>query len=933
MNKKILILIVFMFSVFLFSPKTNAQVCQNINAGDDVQMQCSDSDVTLTSTVIAPNYKTTRNYDVGGELLCPPITYDGSRTFIQTDDEWSDFVIDIPFTFCFFENQYDQILISGNGIVTFDLTVIDAYSSWVVADGLQLPTQEWQTNAIFGVYHDMDSGVQPREDRISYKTLGDAPNRVFVISFEAYQYSCNSLLSKSQIKLYESSNVIDVLVDEKPVCSSWNGGRAVVGIQNKSGTIGVSPPSRNNGVWTPAAGGELWRFVPNGEDMEYFLKWYDQDGNLLNSNNDESITVDPQEETTYTVELTLVDQCNDSTAIITDQVTVTPGFTPDIETPVNLVECEDPVGSGTFDFNIDQTTFVLNGLDPADFVITYHTSFADADSNSNPIITLNPYTSAGNETIYIRVEEVNDPTCYTIRSFTLTVLTQSSAVITYNPAIYCLSDSNPLPDSIATPGGTFSIDNGGVIDPATGEIDLISSGLGLDGTGNFMVTYNIGGQCPSMAVFNIEVYDGLDSSFTYPSTTCVGATVNPIPSNIATSGGVFSVDGGAIIDPNTGELDLSSTTAGNTYTVTYTLSGNCPSSSTQQIEVLLEDDPTFSYPSNQYCNNDTNPLPDLIVTPGGTFTINNGGVINSTTGEIDLMSSGLGTDGTGVFEITYTTSGACSASSTQTIRIILEMDASFTYPSNVCIADANPTPSVVETGGVFTVDGGATIDSVTGELDLTTTTEGADYTITYSFSGICPSSSQQIVHVDDSPTANAPTTVLNSCDNGNGSANFDILSIESEIIGSQTDVTVTYHATQADAELGVNAMETNPFLIATGNVWARVVNLQGCAVVVEVPLTIENCILIIPEGFSPSSNVADNQTFNIPSIRTKYPKFEIYIYNRYGNEVYKGDVNTDNWNGKLKNDGELLPTGTYFYGIKLNDNQDISYRGWVYLQY
>lgn len=770
MNKKILILTALISSVFLFSPKTNAQVCQNLNAGDDVQMQCSDANVTLNATVIAPNYKTTRNYDVGGELLCPSITYDGSRSFLQSDDSWSDFVIDIPFTFCFFENQYDQLLISGNGLVTFDLTELGAYSSWVVDNGLQLPTQEWQTNAIFGVFHDMDSGVQPREDRISYKTLGDAPNRVFVISFEAYQYSCNNLLSKSQIKLYESSNVIDVFVEEKPVCSNWNGGRAVVGIQNKSGTIGVAPPGRNNGVWTPAAGGELWRFVPNGQDMEYFLKWYDQDGNQINANNAESVTVNPQVETTYTAELTLVDQCNDSTAVLTDQVTVTPGFTPDIQTPVNLVECEDPVGSGTFDFNIDQTTYVLNGLDPADFNISYHTSFADADANTNPIATLNPYTSAGNETIFIRVEDATDPTCYTIRSFTLTVLTQSSADFSYNPTSFCMNETNPIPDTITTSGGMFSINNGGVIDAVTGEIDL--------------------------------------------------------------------------------------------------------------------------------------------------------------------SASGLGNDSTGIFTVTYTTAGNCISSSTQDITIELRKNATFDYVSSVCIADTNPLPTnIVETGGTFTVDNGAAIDANTGELDLSTTTEGEDYTITYQLSGNCPSSSQQVVHIDASPIANAPTTILNSCDNGDGTANFDLASLENEIIGSQTGVTLTFHASQTDAESGSNPLVTSPFAVVAGNVWARVENGQGCIAIVEVPLTIENCIIIIPQGFSPNSTVTENQTFNIPSIRTKYPNFKVFVYNRYGNEVYNGDVNTDNWNGKLNNKGDLLPAGTYFYGIKLNDEQDIRYRGWVYLQY
>ena len=268
------------------------------------------------------------------------------------------------------------------------------------------------------------------------------------------------------------------------------------------------------------------------------------------------------------------------------------------------------------------------------------------------------------------------------------------------------------------------------------------------------------------------------------------------------------------------------------------------------------------------------------------------------------------------------------------ITIELRKDATFVYPTETCTNDGNPMPiSVEEANGEFSVNGGATINASTGELDLSTTTEGQDYEITYSFGGNCPSSYQQTIHINITPTASTPTTMLNSCDNGDGTANFDILSIENEIIGSQTGVSVSYYASQQDAEMDVNAMETSPFLRATGNVWARVENADGCFAIVEVPLTVDNCILIIPEGFSPNSSVPENQTFNIEGIKSRYPKFEVYVYNRFGNEVYKGNVTTDNWNGKLNNEGDLLPAGTYFYGIKLNDEQDIQYRGWVYLQY
>ena len=61
-----------------------------------------------------------------------------------------------------------------------------------------------------------------------------------------------------------------------------------------------------------------------------------------------------------------------------------------------------------------------------------------------------------------------------------------------------------------------------------------------------------------------------------------------------------------------------------------------------------------------------------------------------------------------------------------------EDEAGFIYPSEVCFGDANPTATITGiTGGSFSVDNGATIDAVTGELDLSSTTTGTTYTITY----------------------------------------------------------------------------------------------------------------------------------------------------------------------------------------------------------
>lgn len=89
------------------------------------------------------------------------------------------------------------------------------------------------------------------------------------------------------------------------------------------------------------------------------------------------------------------------------------------------------------------------------------------------------------------------------------------------------------------------------------------------------------------------------------------------------------------------------------------------------------------------------------------------------------------------------------------------------------------------------------------------------------------------------------------------------------------------------------------------------------------PVVLLPTLTIIPNGFSPNGD-GFNELFVITNIGGK--KVDIQIFNRWGAVVYK-NANYDNtWNGTANTGfgmGEDLPTGTYWYIIKIDDTKEV----------
>ncbi len=170
------------------------------------------------------------------------------------------------------------------------------------------------------------------------------------------------------------------------------------------------------------------------------------------------------------------------------------------------------------------------------------------------------------------------------------------------------------------------------------------------------------------------------------------------------------------------------------------------------------------------------------------------------------------------------------------------------------------------------------------------------------------------------------------CDTGNQLAEYNLESVLPQLEITLFD-TVGFFLTENDAIENNNSIQNiTAFNNTQANqeIFIRVTNTESnCYTIVSFLLETEACLPYIPQIVLPDS--ADNSVFFIDGLQDIYKDYKLKIFNRYGNIVYTGDNNTALWDGTYK--GKRLPAGTYFYVLYLNDTQNQSYKGWVYLMY
>ena len=170
---------------------------------------------------------------------------------------------------------------------------------------------------------------------------------------------------------------------------------------------------------------------------------------------------------------------------------------------------------------------------------------------------------------------------------------------------------------------------------------------------------------------DISGCSGAALSITYSSSAFCEDASDPTPTVTDNVGaGTFSSTAGLVfVSTTTGEVDISASTSGATYVITYTDTDAATATFSLTINAL--DNAAFAYSASSYDPTASNPTPTITGLAGGTFSagsglvfVDSGSNTGSSTGEINLSASTIAS-----YTITYTTAGTCPNTSTQTVEI------------------------------------------------------------------------------------------------------------------------------------------------------------------------------------------------------------------------------------------------------------------------
>jgi gliding motility-associated-like protein len=811
-----------------------SQSCPTVNAQAGTGASttiCSGQCASLTATVVPVNATTT--YSVGSVAYSPFAFTGGTAVIGNVDDVWSS-PVNIGFNFCYFGSTFNQLLLGSNGEITFDLSLAAGPEFFSVNQTLPDIT-EHPVNTICGAYRDIDASdtsMTPKPS-INYYVSGTAPCRVFVANWsDVPLYRCQTPASTFQVVLHESTNIIEVFIQNSSACATWQTGRGIIGIQDGTGTTAVAPATRNTlTAWT--ATNEAWQFMPTGVP-NYTVNWAGSDGFTATGL---TAAPCPTATTNYTATMNVAN-CGGGTSTYTSavQVSVTP--TPTLTATASPTAiCRgssttltangatsytwSPGGATTASISVTptvSTTYTVRGSNGS--CVTTQTVFVKVNlsttftATSNPNIicssgsatltgtgastyTWNPGALTGNTvavsptvTTQYTVVSTNSLGCNNTRTVNLTVSTSPTITATSSSTTVCA-------------GSTVSLSGSGGTSYTWTPGSLVGATVVVTPTAN--TTYTIRGRnaagCTATNTISITTTPGITvTASASPTIICRGA------------GSTLTATGASSYTWNPGALTGNTVNVTPTVTTVYSVTGSdlgCTNTKTVSVTVSVPNIVATKIPNTSVCAGNS---ATLSATGAVTYTWNPGAIAGS--------SVAITPSATTIYTVTGTNALGCTG--TRTINVVVA-------PNPTITASASPTSICAGTSATLTASGASTFTwtpgPLTGSTVVVTPTTSTTYTIRGRNSQGCISNNTLSLNVTPAVTvtpASSPSIICSGSSStlsatGATSYTWNPGALTGSSVTVNPTVTTTYSVTGVNA-LGCTNTKTVSVSVSTINI-------------------------------------------------------------------------------------------------------------------
>jgi gliding motility-associated-like protein len=852
-------------------------------AGSNVTLCLGQDDVICPGQSVTINDCSNIGGNVGGGTPIGPYTVlnipfapdpFNSGTSVSLSDDSQTGTLNIGFPFCFFGNTYNQFWIGSNGWISFSAGQSTAFTSASIPNtAANVPK-----NCIMSPWQDWHPGVG---GTIRYQIYGTAPFRRLVVSWNAVpMFSCTSTLGTFQIKIYETTNVVETHIQNKPNCLQWAGGTATHGLHNQPGTIGVIIPGRNSTQWT--TNNEGYRFTPGVQWQNTLGQTFPYNGGVLN------IATVPPGTTGYF----LTGGCgggtgtaiSDTTWLTLGSPSVTASSTPDI--------CTQGLGG---------LTSTPGAGSPAPHTFSWSTINATTQNVSNVL--------AGTYTVTLTDGNGCTSTATTTVGDTPAQFTATTTLVS------CAGGSDGTATATMTPPlGTITYQWSDPQNQTTQTATNLAAG-----TYTCTVTASIG--CSGIVTATVTEIPGLTLNIANQTdVTCnLGSDgTATITATQGTSPYTFTWDQSTSTTNSANDLDFGA------HTLTVVDALGCTETITVNID---QPDPlaiSFITPDSMIC-------PGTLITlnatgTGGsspyTYTWTEGTNQAGTGSSVTVRPSVSGT----VYCLTLTEQ--CGSPSTQeciTITFPLDINPNVVpdKPRDCVPGEFTFTNTSTNSGEILTTQyafSNGAVYNVVGSEDLTVTFPSVglydvQMTVTSNYGCIYSTFIGGIVEVTPLPVADFTISKNPATWFETNIQTSDISTGNISIWDWQSPGAVSIN------NAGSSALFSYPEgQVGTYPITLTVTTAEGCSdsITLEIEI-VPDVILYVPNAFTPDDD-EHNQTWGINIDGIDFENFQLVIYNRWGELIWESRDAKESWDGTYN--GRIVPIGTYIWKISFKEKDN-----------